>query len=120
MAFNIGAASDGLDKLILHGPVSEARSVFAVSIEANQCLGKSRMESDLCRRAPDSVLSYRSTGVLRQPGQVCFSIFDQANGPKCRKKWTMKDLSRAAFTAAGCMNRTGREGLNARQPKVIC
>jgi fumarate reductase flavoprotein subunit len=35
MAFDIGADSEGLGKLLLHGPVAQARSIFGLAIEAD-------------------------------------------------------------------------------------
>jgi fumarate reductase flavoprotein subunit len=78
MAFKIGANNEGLEKLILHGPASEARSVFAAAIEANSVWVNSRGERFMQESARFSPFE-SVNGVLRQPGQLCFSIFDQAN-----------------------------------------
>jgi fumarate reductase flavoprotein subunit len=77
MAFDIGADSEGLEKLILHGPVPEARGAFGIAIEANSVWvnknGQRFMQESASFSPFESV-----NGVLRQPGQVCFSIFDEA------------------------------------------
>ena len=77
MAFDIGADSEGLDKLLLHGPVPEARTAFGMAIEANSVWvnkdGERFMQESASFSPFESV-----NGVLRQPGQVCFSIFDEA------------------------------------------
>jgi fumarate reductase flavoprotein subunit len=78
MAFEIGANHEGLEKLILHGPVSAARSVFAITIEASSVWVNSRGERFMQESARFSPFE-SVNGVLRQPGQLCFSIFDQAN-----------------------------------------
>jgi fumarate reductase flavoprotein subunit len=77
MAFEIGANNEGLEKLILHGPVSQARSVFAITIEASSVWVNSRGERFMQESARFSPFE-SVNGVLRQPGQLCFSIFDQA------------------------------------------
>jgi fumarate reductase flavoprotein subunit len=75
MAFSVGAASEGLDKLILHGPVSEARAAFGISIEPTSVWLNSdgeRFMQESARFSPFVSVN----GILRQRGQVCWSIFD--------------------------------------------
>ena len=77
MAFEIGADDEGLGKLILHGPTTEARAAFGIAIEANSVWvnkdGERFMQESASFSPFESV-----NGVLRQPGQVCYSIFDAA------------------------------------------
>ena len=77
MAFEIGADDDGLGKLILHGPASEARGAFGLAIEANSVWVNTDGERFMQESASFSPFE-SVNGVVRQPGQVCFSIFDQA------------------------------------------
>jgi len=77
MAFKIGADDEGLGKLIFHGPATEARAAFGIAIEANSVWvnkdGERFMQESASFSPFESV-----NGVLRQPGQVCYSIFDSA------------------------------------------
>jgi fumarate reductase flavoprotein subunit len=77
MAFEIGADDDGLDKLILHGPVTEARGAFGLAIEANSVWVNKNGERFMQESASFSPFE-SCNGLLRQPDQVCFSIFDEA------------------------------------------
>jgi fumarate reductase flavoprotein subunit len=77
MAFKIGADSEGLGKLILHGPVTEAHSAFGLAIEANSVWVNKNGERFMQESASFSPFE-SVNGLLRQPEQVCFSIFDEA------------------------------------------
>ena len=77
MAFEIGADNEGLNKLILHGPGSEARAAFGIAIEANSVWVNSNGERFMQESANFSPFE-SVNGLLRQPGQVCYSIFDEA------------------------------------------
>jgi fumarate reductase flavoprotein subunit len=77
MAFNIGADSEGLGKLILHGPVTEARTAFGLAIEANSVWVNKNGERFMQESASFSPFE-SVNGLLRQPEQVCFSILDKA------------------------------------------
>jgi fumarate reductase flavoprotein subunit len=77
MAFDVGADAEGLDKLILHGPVSDARAAFGISIEASSVWVNANGERFMQESANFSPF-VSVNGVLRQPGQVCWSIFDDA------------------------------------------
>lgn len=76
LAFAIGAADDCLGNLGLHGPLTEARGVFGLAIEAKAVWlnrdGQRFMEESASFSPFES-----ANGVLRQPGQMCFSVFDQ-------------------------------------------
>jgi fumarate reductase flavoprotein subunit len=76
MAFEIGADNDGLGKLILHGPVSSSRPAFGLAIEANVLWVNKNGERFMQESASFSPFE-SVNGVLRQPGQICFSIFDE-------------------------------------------
>jgi fumarate reductase flavoprotein subunit len=77
MAFEIGAASDGLGNVGIHGPGTEARRVFGLAIEAKTVWlnrdGQRFMEESASFSPFES-----ANGVMRQPGQMCFSVFDEA------------------------------------------
>ena len=77
MAFEIGADNDGLGKLILHGPTTEARGAFGLAIEANSVWVNKNGERFMQESASFSPFE-SCNGLLRQPEQVCFSIFDEA------------------------------------------
>jgi len=76
MAFEVGADNDGLGKLILHGPTTAARPAFGLAIEAN-CVWVNK-EGERFMQESASFSPFEScNGLLRQPDQVCFSIFDE-------------------------------------------
>jgi fumarate reductase flavoprotein subunit len=76
MAFNIGAASEGLGQLLLHGPVLEVdRFAWFPFIEACT-LWINRDGERFMAEAADFNPFESPNGVLRQPGQMCFSLFD--------------------------------------------
>jgi fumarate reductase flavoprotein subunit len=76
MAFESGAASDSMGNLCLHGPLPEARRAFGIAIEAKTVWvnrsGERFMEESASFNPFES-----GNGVLRQPGQMCFSLFDE-------------------------------------------
>jgi fumarate reductase flavoprotein subunit len=77
MAFNIGAASEGLGQMLLHGPALEAdRFAWFPFIEACT-LWINRDGERFMAEAADFNPFESPNGVLRQPGQMCFSIFDE-------------------------------------------
>jgi fumarate reductase flavoprotein subunit len=77
MAFEIGADNDGLGKLILHGPGTAARTAFGLAIEAN-CIWVNKNGERFMQESASFSPFESVNGVLRQPEQVCFSIFDEA------------------------------------------
>jgi fumarate reductase flavoprotein subunit len=77
MAFDAGADSEGLGKLLLHGPVAQARSIFGLAIEADTVWVNTNGERFIQESASFSPFE-SANGVLRQPGQVMFSLFDEA------------------------------------------
>jgi fumarate reductase flavoprotein subunit len=77
MAFEIGADNDGLGKLILHGPGTAARPAFGLAIEAN-CVWLNKEGERFMQESASFSPFEAVNGVLRQPEQVCFSIFDEA------------------------------------------
>lgn len=76
MAFEIGAASDGLGNMCLHGPLTEARGAFGLAIEAKTVWVNRDGERFMEESASFSPFE-SANGVLRQPGQMCFSVFDE-------------------------------------------
>jgi fumarate reductase flavoprotein subunit len=77
MAFQIGAASDSLGHLLFHGPVVEtSRFAWFPFIEA--CTIWVNREGDRFMSESADFNPFESpNGVLRQTGQMCFSIFDE-------------------------------------------
>ena len=74
---NVGAASEGLGHLLFHGPVFEAsRFAWFPFIEACT-LWINRDGERFMAESADFNPFESPNGVLRQPGQMCFSIFDE-------------------------------------------
>jgi fumarate reductase flavoprotein subunit len=73
----LGAAGDGLGNLCLHGPLSEVRRAFGIAIEAKTVWVNRNGERFMEESSSFSPFE-SANGVLRQPGQTCFSLFDEA------------------------------------------
>jgi len=77
MAFQVGAASDSLGHLLFHGPVVEtSRFAWFPFIEACT-LWVNREGERFMAESADFNPFESPNGVLRQHGQMCFSIFDE-------------------------------------------
>lgn len=83
MAFEAGAAEEGLGILLMHGPAYERRrrspvttSMFAAMIEPTSVWVNREGERFMEESA--SLNPFESpNGVLRQPGQLCYALFDE-------------------------------------------
>ena len=76
MAFELGAASDCLGNMCLHGPLMRVRGAFGLAIEAKTVWLNRDAQRFMEESASFSPFE-SANGVMRQPGQMCFSVFDE-------------------------------------------